>query len=315
MKGVRGGRSIGIPLSYSKKVSWNTQNYPDIPKTTRGIAYSLIRKRWVSRPGPPPTPKKIFGKDKVISRRGIRLLKLFGVVQSNPVNIDVLPVQPVHSLPFSLLFASSLGAFLYGQGAQHTSATIFLGPDVSENSLMASLFQLTSFISFLKNCLIWARGWKSSGSRPLMGGFTPRETMAKAFLVSKRTGRIWAEYLRRIQFIRPLGWGTTLGLHLSTFLELLRHLFHTRCAVFLMPQNRVRRGAGLLSRIASRQAATIATNYFIWSHEFIIFTTSKFPPFCSSYILPYLQVSTTQSHATRLDALCEIGTTRMGLYD
>ena len=41
------------------------------------------------------------------------------------------------------------------------------------------------------------------------GGSTPREIMAKAFLVSKRTGRIWAEYLRRIQFFRPLSWGTT----------------------------------------------------------------------------------------------------------
>ena len=154
-------------------------------------------------------PKKIFGKDKVITRRGIRLLKLFGVVQSNPVNVVVIPVQPLHSVPFSLLFASSLGAFLYERGAQHTSATIFLGPGLSENSLMVSLFQLTSFISFLKNCLIWARGWKSSDSRPLMGGFTPIEIMAKAFLVSKRTGRIWAEYLRRIQFFRPLSWGTT----------------------------------------------------------------------------------------------------------
>ena len=135
---------------------------------------------------------------------------------------------------------------------------------------------------------MWARGWKSSGSRPLVGS-TPREITAKAFLVSKRTGRIWAEYLRRIQFIRPLGWGTTLGLHPSTFLELLRHLFHTRCAVFLMPQNRLRRGAGILSRIVSRQAATIATNCSTGPHEFITFITSKFPPFCSSYILPFFR--------------------------
>ena len=61
---------------------------------------------------------------------------------------------------------------------------------------------------------MWARGWKLSGSLPSVGS-TPREITAKAFLVSKRsTGRIWAEYLRRIQFIRPLGWGTTLGLHI-----------------------------------------------------------------------------------------------------
>ena len=95
--------------------------------------------------------------------------------------------------------------------------------------------------SVSRNGLIWARGWKSSVSRPL--AFTPREIDG-----------IWAEYLRRIQLIRPLGWGTTLGLHLSTFLELFRHLFHTRCAVFLMPQK-------------SRQAATIATNCSIRPHE------------------------------------------------
>ena len=42
---------------------------------------------------------------------------------------------------------------------------------------------------------------------------------------SKRTGRILAEYYLRIQYIRPLGWGTTLGLHLSTSLDLRFHLF------------------------------------------------------------------------------------------
>ena len=42
---------------------------------------------------------------------------------------------------------------------------------------------------------------------------------------SKRTGRILAEYYLRIQFIRPLGSGTTLGLHLSTSLDLRFHLF------------------------------------------------------------------------------------------
>ena len=36
---------------------------------------------------------------------------------------------------------------------------------------------------------------------------------------SKRTGRILAEYYLRIQYIRPLGSGTTLGLHLSTSLN------------------------------------------------------------------------------------------------
>ena len=42
---------------------------------------------------------------------------------------------------------------------------------------------------------------------------------------SKRTGRILAEYYLRIQYIRPLGWRTTLGLHLSTSLDLRFHLF------------------------------------------------------------------------------------------
>ena len=42
---------------------------------------------------------------------------------------------------------------------------------------------------------------------------------------SKRTGRILAEYYLRIQYIRPLGSGTTLGLHLSTSLDLRFHLF------------------------------------------------------------------------------------------
>ena len=40
---------------------------------------------------------------------------------------------------------------------------------------------------------------------------------------SKRTGRILAEYYLRIQYIRPLGSGTTLGLHLSTSLNLRFH--------------------------------------------------------------------------------------------
>lgn len=49
----------------------------------------------------------------------------------------------------------------------------------------------------------------------------------------------------------------------------------------------------------------------------ITFTTSKFPPFCSSNFLPYLQASTVQSQATRLDVVCEIWATRkyMWLYD
>ena len=40
---------------------------------------------------------------------------------------------------------------------------------------------------------------------------------------SKRTDRILAEYYLRIQYIRPLGSGTILGLHLSTFLDLRFH--------------------------------------------------------------------------------------------
>ena len=37
--------------------------------------------------------------------------QLIGVVQSNPVNVIVLPVQPFHSLPFSLLFRLLLAHF------------------------------------------------------------------------------------------------------------------------------------------------------------------------------------------------------------
>ena len=92
---------------------------------------------------------------------------------------------------------------------------------------------------------------------------------------------------KEISVYSPFGLGNhPRSSYLSTFLELLRHLFHTRCAVFLMPQNRVRRGAGILSRIASRHAATIATNCSIGPHEFI---TSKFPLFCSLYILPFFR--------------------------
>ena len=115
-----------------------------------------------------------------------------------------------------------------------------------------------------------------------MVGSIPREIMAKAFLVSKRTGRI------SVYSSLKLG-NHPRSSYLSTILELLRHLFHTRCAVFLMPQNRVRRGAGILSRIVSQKAATIATNCSIGPHEFITFITSKFPPFCSSYILPFFR--------------------------
>ena len=54
---------------------------------------------------------------------------------------------------------------------------------------------------------------------------------------SKRTGRILAEYYLRIQYIRPLGSGTTPGLHLSTSLDLHFHfhLFpHPMCADAVM---------------------------------------------------------------------------------
>ena len=70
---------------------------------------------------------------------------------------------------------------------------------------------------------------------------------------SKRTRRILAEYYLRIQYIRPLGSGTTLLLHLSTSLDLRFHrLFSQPSAT-----NRVRGVAGILSRMASRQTATI----------------------------------------------------------
>ena len=90
--------------------------------------------------------------------------------------------------------------------------------------------------------------------------------------------------------IGPLGWGTSLGLHIFP-------LFWSCSATCSTPdvqsswclKTDFRRGAGILSRILSRQAATIATNCSIGPHEFIIFITSKFPPFCSSYILPFFR--------------------------
>ena len=42
---------------------------------------------------------------------------------------------------------------------------------------------------------------------------------------SKMASRILTEYYWRIQYIRPLGLGTILGLHLSTSLDLHCHLF------------------------------------------------------------------------------------------
>ena len=41
--------------------------------------------------------------------------QLIEVVQSNPVNVIVLPVQPFHSLPFSLLFPLPLTHFYLGK--------------------------------------------------------------------------------------------------------------------------------------------------------------------------------------------------------
>ena len=50
------------------------------------------------------------------------------------------------------------------------------------------------------------------------------KTAAKAFLVGT-SGPIVTEYYWRIQYIRPLGMRTILGLDLSTFLDLHGHLF------------------------------------------------------------------------------------------
>ena len=72
--------------------------------------------------------------------------------------------------------------------------------------------------------------FQSLANFPLALSFS-HETVAKAFLVlcrdrwSKRTCRILAEYYLRIQYIRPLGSETILGLHLSTSLDLRFHLF------------------------------------------------------------------------------------------
>ena len=64
--------------------------------------------------------------------------------------------------------------------------------------------------------------FQSLANFPLALSFS-HETAAKASLyrqVVKRTGRILAEYYLRIQYIRPLGSGTTPGLHLSISLAL-----------------------------------------------------------------------------------------------
>ena len=112
---------------------------------------------------------------------------------------------------------------------------------------------------------------------------------------SKRTGRILAEYYLRIQYIRPLGSGTTLGLHLSTSLDLRFHLFpQPMCH----QQSQKSSGHPFLWQIA-----IIATSCSIWPHEIFVFTKGTFPSFCSSYILAHFQVFTVQSHATQLTTL------------
>ena len=115
---------------------------------------------------------------------------------------------------------------------------------------------------------------------------------------SKRTWRILAEYYLRIEYIGPLGSGTTLGLPSFHFSGL---------ALSLVPAaatNRVRAVAGILFRMASQQTATIATSCSIWPHEILAFTTSTFPSFYSSYILAHFQVFTVQSRVTQLTTLC-----------
>ena len=53
--------------------------------------------------------------------------QLIGVVQSNPVNAIVLPVQPVPFVPFQSPLSSSPCTFLSGQSAQHTLLQAFRG--------------------------------------------------------------------------------------------------------------------------------------------------------------------------------------------
>ena len=114
---------------------------------------------------------------------------------------------------------------------------------------------------------------------------------------SKRTDKI-----QYIQYICPLGSETTLGLHLSTSLDLRFQ------SLFSQPmchqQSQKGRLTGILFRMVSRQTATIATSCSIWPHEILAFTTSTFPSFYSSYILAHFQVFTVQSHATQLTTLC-----------
>ena len=100
-------------------------------------------------------------------------------------------------------------------------------------------------------------------------------------------------------YSRPLGSGTTLGIHLSTSLDLCFHLFPQP-----MCQQLSQRSSGILFRMANRQTATIATSCSIRPHEILAFTTSTFPSFYSSYILAHFQVFTVQSHATQLTTLC-----------
>ena len=94
-------------------------------------------------------------------------------------------------------------------------------------------------------------------------------------------------------YIRPLGSGTTLGLHL--FLDLCFHLF---------PQPMCHQLSQRSSGHPFRQTVTIATSCSIRPHGILAFTTSTFPSFYSSYILAHFQVFTVQSHATQLTTLC-----------
>ena len=75
--------------------------------------------------------------------------------------------RTIRSLSVSSFFFS-LRIFIRARCSTY-SATSFLGTMyLSENFLIASLSPLTTSLSS-NNRLIWDRGWKSSGSRPLVG--------------------------------------------------------------------------------------------------------------------------------------------------
>ena len=157
---------------------------------------------------------------------------------------------------------------------------------------MCALIIATFSAFFPLKVILWWEKYKDSSSTlkndSLSELYSPTQSMSlySWFIWEFSIFTLWVREPPQV-FIIPLLWTCTFTCS------------RTRCAT-----NRVRGVASILFRMASRQTATIATSCSIWPHEILAFTTSAFPSFYSSYILPHFQVFTMQSHAPQLTALC-----------